>query len=198
MGDRQRELAQHVPGVLGHQRGAEDPVAPLLEVQTQKTLLGAVQQRPVHLLERQGEGLHLEAPLASVLLVHADVGDLGAGVGAPGHHQVAGLGAAEEERVLDGDARQRVGGVGELVAAGDIADREDAPVGGAKAIVHGDSLPIELDARLLQTDPFHVRGPADRHQQLVDDHAPALPLALEVDHPALGSRLHLENLYAEL
>src|SRR5690349_9818268 len=38
LGDRQAELADHVTGVLGHQRRAEDAVLPLLQVHPQEAL----------------------------------------------------------------------------------------------------------------------------------------------------------------
>ena len=74
-------------------------------------------------------------------LVQPDVGDLGRGVGAPRDGERARLPAAEEERVGEHDARQRVGHVRELEARGDVAGGVDAWVGGPQPVVDGDAVP---------------------------------------------------------
>ena len=48
---RNRDLRDHVPGVCGHDRGAEDGVGAFLGVDLDKPFVLAVQDCPVHVLE---------------------------------------------------------------------------------------------------------------------------------------------------
>src|SRR6202023_4222593 len=103
---------------------------------------------------------------AGVALVEADVGDLGAGVGAPGNGQRAGLGPAEEQRVLDHQPRLGVGDVGELELRGHVAAGEDARVAGAQPVVDLDSLRRVADAGGPETEPLDVRLAAGGDENL--------------------------------
>ena len=106
-----------------------------------------------------------------VALVEADVGDLGIGVGAPGHVQGAEPLAAEEERVLDDDAGGEVGGVGELPVHADVAGGEDARVGGAQVVVDLHAAPrVVRDADRLETETVDVGRAAGADEDLVDAH----------------------------
>ena len=67
------------------------------------------------------------------------MGDLRVGVGAPRNRQGAQTLAAEEQRVLDHDARRGVGGMRELVFQADVAGRVDARIGGLQEIVDPDA-----------------------------------------------------------
>ncbi len=63
------------------------------------------------------------------------MGEFGVGIGDPGDVRVVHLCREAEERVADDEACVIVGDVGELQAADDIADRKDALVCGAQAVV---------------------------------------------------------------
>ena len=111
--------------------------------------------------------------LARLALVEADVGDLGLGVGAPGHHQGRELPAPAEERVLHHDLRGGVGRVGELPGHAHVAGGVDAAIRGAQPVVDLDApLRVEGDARRLEPEPLDVRRAARGDQQLVDDERP--------------------------
>jgi hypothetical protein len=70
-------LADHVACVLRHQGGAQDPVGALPEVHSEEPLLLAFQYRPVHVVQRHGDRLHLVPSLDRLTLTQADVRDLG-------------------------------------------------------------------------------------------------------------------------
>ena len=95
------------------------------------------------------------------------MGDLGRGIGAPGHVQRTRPLVAEEEGVGEDDARQRVGGVRELEAGGDVARGVDVAVGRLQEVVHGDAGPVVGHARRLEVEAVRVGGSADAHQDLV-------------------------------
>ena len=57
--------ADHVPGVLGDERGAEDPVGALLEVEAEEALVLAVEDRAVDVVERDGQRVDRDAALAA-------------------------------------------------------------------------------------------------------------------------------------
>jgi hypothetical protein len=61
-------------------------------------------------------------------LAHADMGNLGIGVGAPGHHQAGNLLPPLEQGVGDEDAGLGVGGMGEFVGGTDVPCGVDAGV----------------------------------------------------------------------
>ena len=90
-----------------------------------------------------------DAARGRLALVEPDVRDLRVGVRAPGHGERARAGPAEEERVLDDDARLAVGGVRELVRRAHVAGgvdprvRRPQPVvdAHARARVVGDARP---------------------------------------------------------
>ena len=53
-------------------------------------------------------------------------------------------------------------GMGELEAAGDVADRPDALHGSGHGVVDDDYVPgVGIDADLPQTEPAHRWGPTD-------------------------------------
>ena len=77
---RQRDLADHLAGVPGDDRRAENAVRPLLHHHLGEALLLAVEDGAVDVLEGAHEVLDLDSRFARVALVHADVRDLGIGV----------------------------------------------------------------------------------------------------------------------
>ena len=87
--DGQGNLVDHLAGVAGHDGGAEDPVGPLADVDLDEALRLPVEDGAVHLLRSPGRRCHRDALLPRVLLIHADMGDLRVGVGAPGDRQGA-------------------------------------------------------------------------------------------------------------
>ncbi len=62
--DREAELADHVAGVVGDQRRAEDAVLAGLDHDAQKAFVGAVEHRAVDVVERHGDGLRARGPAA--------------------------------------------------------------------------------------------------------------------------------------
>ena len=105
-------------------------------------------------------------------VVGADVRDLGIGVRAPRDDQRARALAAEEQRVLDDDARQRIGGVGELERRADVAGREDPAVRRAQVIVDGDAVVVEGDAGGAR-DRAPRRSACGRRRRAADRHGRA-------------------------
>src|SRR5205085_1421611 len=80
---------------------------------------------PAHLLRKR---VHGDAPRFRLARVETDMGNLRIGVGTPGDRQGARLAAAEEERILKGEARQRIGGMGELETRANVARGKDATI----------------------------------------------------------------------
>src|SRR5262249_56687043 len=108
------------------QRGAEDASMAPLQVEAREPFRPALEHGTVDLSERYGEGGDVVPALACLRLRPADVRDLGVGVGTPRDDERTRRPPAEEERVLDGNARHGVGRVGELVGGADVARGVDA------------------------------------------------------------------------
>ena len=105
---------------------------------------------------------------AACALGEPDVGDFRIGVRAPRQDERARAGAAEEERVLDDDARLEVGVVGELVRRAHVPRRVDARVRGAQAVVDGHPRArVVGDADRLEAEPLDVGRAADADQDRV-------------------------------
>ena len=83
--------------------GAEDSIGSLLDVNLEESLVLAVENCSIHLRQFESNRLNVDALVAGVFLMRADVRDFGVGVGTPGNRQRAGLGTAEEKGVLDGN-----------------------------------------------------------------------------------------------
>ena len=128
---RQRDLRDHVTGVASDDGGAHDAVGPLADVNLDEPFVLTVQDGSVHARHLLNACCYIDADLSGIGLVEAYVGDLRVGVGAPGDRQRAGLRAAQEQGVLDGDPCQSIGRVGELEPAADVTRREDPGVRGA-------------------------------------------------------------------
>jgi hypothetical protein len=133
--------------------------------------------RPLAVHHRAGRGRErhpadgdLVVRLGGGCLGQADGGHLGIGVDAPGHRRVVDLGVVAE-RVLGGDLALAEGRVGELPAAGAVADRVDVRDVRAHPGVRADACAgIEVDAGGLQPHALGLRAAAggDQHQVGLD------------------------------
>ena len=180
-----RELADQLAGVGGDDRAAQDPVGPPGDVHLHESLVFPVGDGAVHLVQGHPEGIDLDPGRLGVALVHAHVGDLRVGVGAPGHDQGRELLGAQEERVLHHDLGSGVGGVGELPVHADVAGRVDLWVRGLEVVVHVDAPPIVVrHAGLLEAQALDVRCATDAQQDPIHGHlCGSAPRLREVDHP---------------
>src|SRR5436309_10270464 len=90
---------------------SENLIVPFPCVDFHKTLFFAVQNRTIDILELAQVSVHFYAALVSVTFVKADVRDFRIGVSAPGHRERARPLAAEEQRILNYEARGKIGGM---------------------------------------------------------------------------------------
>ncbi len=164
------DLADHLPGVLGNERSAEDPVGSLVQVNPQEAFGLAVEDRTVYLVHGDRKRVHLEARGERVLLVHADMRHLRTGVRRPWNNQPACSGLPIEECVLHHDTGQRVRRVSELKAGADVAGGVDSAVRGPEPIVHPHTLPIVADIRSLQVEPLDIGHSVSRDEDLITLH----------------------------
>jgi len=104
--------------------------------------------------------------LACLGLARAHVGELGIGVGRPRHQPAIEPSRGAEERATDEKRGLVAGHVGEGIEPVTVADRPDAPVGGAQAIVDLNAAPGEADAGGLQTQRLDVGRTTRRDQQM--------------------------------
>ena len=94
---RNRKLADHVAGMGRDDRGAENLVRALLNVDPREPFVFAVENRAIHFVELVRVGFDLHAFLLRILLVHPDMGDFRLGEGTPGHDQRFDAGIAQTE-----------------------------------------------------------------------------------------------------
>ena len=105
--------------------------------------------------------------VARLGLGHADLRQLGIGIGDPRQRAVIDLGRQAEQRVADDDAGVIAGDMGELRPARDIADGIDAAVGGAQAPVDDERAAlVRRDPGLVEVEPGEVGAPPGRDQQM--------------------------------
>ena len=129
-------------------------------------------------------------PLAGLGLGQADLGNLGVSVGDPGHGVVVHLGRQGEERVADDDAGVIAGHVGELIAAGHVADGEDLAVAGAQPPVDDDPARGVVDLRRLQAQAVDVGPAAGGDQQMGALDLPGLAAVLDAESDAVALAGH--------
>ena len=127
---------------------------------------------------------HLAMGFAGRRLAHADMGQFGIGVRDPGQRLQTHPGRQPQQGVADDDAGMVVGEVGELEAAGAIADGEDAAVRAAQAGIDRDAAPVVGDGGRLQPQAFDVGPAPGRHQQMGALDAGGSALLLEGDFDA--------------
>ena len=83
--------------MFGDEGRPKDAVGAVLDVHLDEPVILPVENCPVHVGELYNEGPDRNTFRLGVLLVHADVGDLGIGIGAPGDGERAGLLPHERE-----------------------------------------------------------------------------------------------------
>ena len=84
--------------------------------------------------------------------VEAGNGDLGIGERDPRHARSVEADGETEQRPTDDEARLLVGCVGELRAAGDVADRQHPAVRGAEPLVDDDACLVGADTRGVEAE----------------------------------------------
>ena len=191
---RQRDLVDHIARMTGDDCRAEYPVRPLLDVDLHEAHFLVVGDRAVHVVHRDGEGLHRDVPLARLPHIKPDMSDCRIGVGAPRNRQCTQTLTAEEQRILNHDARRRVGGMGELVLQAGIAGGIDAPVAAAQEIIDpdaGDS--VEIDARGFQIQAVDIRYPACADQNGIDRYRDAVVVADQIDELLPAFHAHVDG-----
>ena len=140
----------HLAGARRDDGAAEQPAAVVVDAHEAVGLL--VDDCAIDLRQRNRDRLPV---------VGADMRDFRIGVRAPRDDERAGALAAEKQRVLDDDPRQRVGGVRELERRADVPRREDPAVRRAQVIVDDDALRVERDAGGGEIERLDVRRAAD-------------------------------------
>ena len=164
-----------------------------------EALLLAVDDRAIDLAERPHERVDGDPLGGGVVLVEPHVRDLGVGVRAPRDRQRREALAAEEEGILNHDARGEIRDVRELGLQTDVAGGEDARVRRPQLIVDDDApLAVELDADRLETEIVDVRGAPGADQDLVDGDLVLAPAHPEVQALAFVYPLDTLDLGAEL
>ena len=137
---------------------------PRRHVDHREAFVFAVENRPIDAAQLFAIGVDRDALIRSRFERQADVGDFGIGVGRPGHDQLAQPLLAErtegEQGVLNADAGHRVGGVRELVAAGDVAGGKDPRIGRLQEVVDRDAPGVVLHAGRLEVQSFDIRRAA--------------------------------------
>ena len=125
--------------------------------------------------------------------VSADLRQFRIRIGDPGKGAVIDLGRQAKERVTDHDPGMKAGDVGELRAAGDIADGVGAAIGGAQPGVHRNPAGVEGDAGHRQVEGFDGRAPARGDQQVRPDDQLAIA---KTDRNAVAVALDRGDFYA--
>ena len=157
---RIRGKANHLAGPRRDDRASEHP--PPRMVDPHEPVAFLIHDSAIDLVERDGDRLDLVPVAPGRIRQPTDVRNFGVGVGAPGDHQRARAGAAEKERVLNHDARRRIGRMGELERRADVAGREDARVRCPQAVVDGHTVLAGGDAGRCQIEAFDVRESGPR------------------------------------
>jgi hypothetical protein len=194
-----RDLADHLAGVRRDDRAAAKASA--LVVYPHEPVRPVVHDGAIDFGERHVDRPQPPAGARDVPARHADVRQFGIGVGHPRDDERARLLPAEEERILNRDPRQRVGGVGELVPGAHVARGKHAPIRRPQPIVHRHALFRRVDAGRLQTQVFDVGRPAGRHEDRISRDVVVAslgaPAPREAELHAAGGPLHAVGRHAE-
>ncbi len=158
----------------GHNGGAHNGVRAFPDMNSRKTSLLTVQNRPVDLAQFERVRFDLHASGCGILLIDADMGNFRLRVGAPGDEQCVCACIPEskwvwEQRILHDDLCHGVGRMGKLEPGADITCGENVPIACLQPAVYLHALCIVFHTGLLEAKSFHVRSPTDTEKDLVDD-----------------------------
>jgi len=190
-------LADEVPG-----RGAEDLDADglllLVEQQLDLPLLLPLGEAAVVVAEvLRPQGI-LDAGLPGGLFVHADGGQLGVRVGAPGNVGVVRLSREPEDGVGDDDSPLVARGVRERVGARHVARPVDVAVSRRpEPAVEPEAPAVELDADRLEAEPFQVGLPPQGDEDGLGPQALRLLARPDHDLPLVAEVADLQDRGAE-
>src|SRR5918995_1989076 len=117
--------------MAGHDRCTQDRIGALFRMYLGETLRLAIQDRPIDLCQRERKRLEEDALGGRLLFSDPYMGNLRVGVGTPGDGEGRGFLTSHKERVGQDGPRQKVSGVGELMAGADITGGKDTGIGGS-------------------------------------------------------------------
>ena len=164
---RQHRRLHHghdLPGLRAEHREAQDAVALRVDERLHEAARLGDRPRPQHGAHRQLRDAHLDAAAPGLAFVQADPRERRVREQAEGDEPVA-RGAIAPGQIVPDDAKVVEGDVGELRAAGALADRPDIGRARLQPVVDRDVAPrVQLDAGHLQPDPGGV-GRASRRDQ---------------------------------
>jgi hypothetical protein len=157
-----REFVDHLAGSRRHDRGAQDRIGSLPDMNFNETVILSVCNRPIDVLHHDSEALDWNRLTPRVRNMHPDVRDLGVAESAPGSQQTARSSIGGHESVPNGNGRGGLGDVCELMLHTDVPRRVDITVGRAQEVVDLDSLiGFAVYPSLLEAKPLDVGDPSD-------------------------------------
>src|SRR5258708_3410123 len=154
MSYRERRLSDHLAGMRGDDRAAEQPSA--FVVHAHEAVAFLVDDRAIDLGQWDGNRFDTATMDARVAFIHADVRDLGIGVRAPRDDDRTGATTTIEQGVLNDHPRHDVGGVRELELRAHVAGRIDATIRRLEPIVHDNALLRSGHSRCIEAEAFDV------------------------------------------